>query len=202
MDRAKPGGKRQIRCAKCEESTPDFDIVNYGSIEKGYRRICTRCFNAEVAKLEGLDKFEHIRFDPVELADCEGKAHVFHFRTRLFGPGVALEAFEVRDGNPGGYQFQAIGDPQEDILALLARLIDKIRRALSVRHIRDGRFGPEIADHRVVRGRIAWDDLPDGQIPLLMIDGQEITWDAFGRMLMSYEGWQFKLEIRDKSEEL
>lgn len=37
---------------------------------------------------------------------------------------------------------------------------------------------------------------------MLIIDGKDITWDEFGQMFMSYEGWQFKLEIRDKSEEL
>jgi len=79
-------------------------------------------------------------------------------------------------------------------------LIDRIRRALSLRHIRDGSLGPEIADHGIVRGRIGWDDAEDGQIPVLIIDGQEIAWNTFGRMLMTYEGWQFKLEIRDKSE--
>jgi hypothetical protein len=39
-------------------------------------------------------------------------------------------------------------------------------------------------------------------VPLLIIDGKEITWNEFGRMLMSFEGWQFKMEVADKSEEL
>jgi hypothetical protein len=54
----------------------------------------------------------------------------------------------------------------------------------------------------VVRGKIEWGDCEDGSVPLLNVDGREITWQAFGRMLMSFEGWQFKLEIRDKSEDL
>jgi hypothetical protein len=29
-----------------------------------------------------------------------------------------------------------------------------------------------------------------------------VTWEQFGRLLMSYEGWQFKLDIRDRSEEV
>ena len=33
-------------------------------------------------------------------------------------------------------------------------------------------------------------------------DGQEISWEDFGRMLMSFEGWQFKLEIFDRSHEV
>ena len=59
-----------------------------------------------------------------------------------------------------------------------------------------------IADDGVVRARIEWDDAQDGRLPLLVIDGREIDWDQFGRMLMSYEGWQFKLTLADKSEEL
>jgi prevent-host-death family protein len=34
------------------------------------------------------------------------------------------------------------------------------------------------------------------------IDGRPVTWEAFGRMLLRYEGWQFKLEIYDLSEEI
>ena len=135
------------------------------------------------------------------LIDCDGQAHLFHFRTRLFGPGVALDAFEVRDGTPAGYQFQVIGEPEDDPLKLLARLIERIRRALSIKHVKVGNLGLQIAD-QVVRGRIEWDESQDGRVPLVTVDGREITWDEFGRMLMSFEGWQFKLEIRDKSDEL
>jgi hypothetical protein len=39
-------------------------------------------------------------------------------------------------------------------------------------------------------------------VPLLVIDGQEVSWDEFGRMLMSFEGWQFRVAIRDRSEEV
>lgn len=95
MDRVERGRTQQIRCANCGQITPGYDIVNYGSIGKGYQQLCSRCFNAEVAKSDGLDKFEHVRFDPVELADCTGVAHLFHFRTHLFGPGIALDAFEM-----------------------------------------------------------------------------------------------------------
>jgi hypothetical protein len=52
-----------------------------------------------------------------------------------------------------------------------------------------------------VQGRIGWDAAQDGRIPLLVVDGREITWEEFGRMMLTREGWQFRLEIRDKSEE-
>jgi hypothetical protein len=120
----------------------------------------------------------------------------------LFGTGVALDGFELCDGHPAGYQFQIIGDPEEDLLVLVGRLIERIRRGLSVKHLRNGTYGLQIADHRVVRGKIEWGDSEDGSVPQLNVDGREITWQEFGRMLMSFEGWQFKLEIRDKSEDL
>jgi hypothetical protein len=61
-------------------------------------------------------------------------------------------------------------------------------------------LGLQIAD-RVVRGRIEWDEDRDGSVPVLVIDGREVTWKSFGRMLMSFEGWQFQLKLLDKSEE-
>lgn len=55
----------------------------------------------------------------------------------------------------------------------------------------------------IVRGRIE-SDLESGEFPrkpLLIVDGREIGWEEFGHMLMGFEGWNFKLEIYDKSEE-
>jgi hypothetical protein len=182
------------------ESVPSFEVVSVGSIEKGYRELCSRCFNTEMAQLDGLMGFEHLDLKPVALTDADGKTHEFHFRVRLFGPGVALDAFEIRGGHPGGYQFQIIGEPEEDLLVLLGRLIEKIRRGLSQKHLKKDKYGVHIAD-RIVCGKIAWDEAQDGAVPLLNIDGREITWEEFGHMLMTFEGWQFKLEIRDKSEE-
>jgi hypothetical protein len=192
---------KQSRCSECGQSTPEYDIIHCGSVKQGYRQLCNRCFNSAIAKSGGLDKFEHLNFEPIRLEDCTGEPHDFHFRTHLFGTGVALDAFELRDGHPAGYQFQIIGDPEVDLLALLGRLIDRMRRALSVKHLNDGELGLQIAD-RVVRARIDWDESEDGQVPLVVIDGREITWEQFGHMLMTFEGWQFKLEIRDQSEEL
>ena len=202
MDPTKSGQDQQIRCASCGQNTPTYEIVNYGSMESGYKQICLQCLNKEMAEAMGLEGFEHAKFEPVGLTDCTGEVHEFHFRINLFGPGVAIDAFELRDGSPAGYQFQIIGDPEDDLLVLLGQLIQKIRRALSTKHLVDGQFGLQIADDRVVRGKIERDVDQDGRVPLLVIDGREITWDEMGRMLMSFEGWQFKLTIADKSDEL
>jgi hypothetical protein len=113
-----------------------------------------------------------------------------------------LDAFELRDGSPAGYQFQVIAEPEEDQLELLGRLIEKLRRALAVKHIADSEHGMQIAEPLVVRGLIDWNSDQGGITPLLVIDGREVSWNEFGRMISGFEGFQFKLEIRDKSEEI
>ena len=193
----------EFRCATCQALRPGYDIVSSGSVKGGYRQLCSRCHNSEVALADGLVGFEDARFDPVSLPDSTGQAHEFHFRTNLFGPGMAIDAFELRDGQRAGYSFQIIGDPQEDLLVLFGRLIEKMRRALALKHLVRGEGGQlRIADYFVVRARIGWDEAEQGRTPMLVIDGREIDWDEFGRMLMTFEGWQFKLNIADKSEEL
>lgn len=173
MDSAEPT-PRHVCCDGCGQSTPSHEIVHYGSIERRYRRLCSRCFNTQMAEAAGLEGFQDAKFEPVGLTDCMGELHEFHFRTHLFGTGVALDAFELRQGDPVGYFFQIIGDPEDDLWVLLGRLVEKMRRALSVQHLRKGDYGLEIADPGVVRGRIECDGAHDGRLPLLVIDGQEI----------------------------
>jgi hypothetical protein len=187
-------------CDTCRQEIAVCDSVHYGSTEAGYRLLCSRCFNEEVARQGDLD-FQHVQFDPVEMPDSAGATHQFHFRVHLLGDQVALNAFELKDGAPRGYEFQVLGDAEADLFSLMAQMIERMRRALAMRHLQKERGQFHIAD-MTARGHITWDSDEDGRVPLLVIDGHEITWDDFGRMLMTFEGFQFKLEIHDKSEEV
>jgi hypothetical protein len=154
----------------------------------------------------GID-FEHADFEPIRLADVDGVEHEFHFATQLIGDRVAIDAREVKDGEPiNGYEFQVIGfEPEGEIFELLGKLLEKMRRALSRKHLEEREFGLGIADHYTVRARIDCDlDAEDGfgdRRPLVVIDGKPVSWDHFGHMLMTFEGFQFKMEIYDPSEE-
>jgi hypothetical protein len=53
-------------------------------------------------------------FSDSALGGSERKLHEFYFRTFLFGTSVALDAFELRDGNPAGYQFQVTAEHEEE----------------------------------------------------------------------------------------
>jgi hypothetical protein len=187
------------RCEQCGTLTPPWDTIHCGSGDGRYELLCSRCFNARIAESAGFTDFENVRLDPIRMADCSGESHQFHFQIRLLGDGLALDAFELRGDLPAGYRFQLIGEPDDDVLLLLGRLVEKMRRALSVQHI-------DFRERRIidstVRGRIEWDEAQDGHLPLVVVDGKEVSWNDLGRMLMSMEGWQFRLDIADPSEEL
>jgi hypothetical protein len=193
---------RGLRCHTCGRAIAGFESVHYGSIEAGYRDLCNRCFNLEVAAAGEID-FSHVQFEPLAIPDAAGIPHRFHFEVRLLGDKVSLQAFELVDGGPGGYEFQVLGDAEEDLFELMGQMVPRIRRLLGQQHLKIDAHMPglHIADF-LVRGRITWDDNEDGRLPMLVIDGQEISWEQFGRMVMGFEGWQFKLEIRDRSEEI
>ncbi len=188
-------------CEACGTAVPSYDAVSYGSIERGYRELCTSCFNAEVARALGLERFEQVRLEPIVMTDCAGEQHEFHFRTRLLGDVTVLEAFELEAGVPGGYQFEILGEPDGQPLPLLGSLIERMRRSLSVRYLASDEDGARIAGQTVC-GRIEWDASGHGRVPLLVIDGRDVSWNEFGRMLMSFEGWQFQVAIRDRSEDV
>jgi len=147
-------------------------------------------------------RFEHPNYQPMTLPDIDGKEHQFHFNTQLLGDRIAISALEIKDGEHHGYKFEVIGyNPEEDTLELYQLLVDKMRRGLMQRHLKVNKYGLGIAEPDIVRARIGYDlENPDGG-PLLVIDGKEISWNEFGRMLMTFEGFQFRMEIYDITEE-
>jgi hypothetical protein len=190
------------QCAACGAVVPHHDTVNSVSEGHGDRLLCTGCFNREMARHTGLDDFGAVKFKPVRLSDANGTVHEFHFRSLLFGDQLSLEAFDsASEEEPSGYRFQILGDPLSDQFVLLGKLIEKMRRLLAVAHIRDSDLGLQIVDE-TVRGRIEWDGEEDAHGPCVVIDGRRVEWDELGRMLMAFEGWQFKLEVRDPSDEI
>lgn len=191
----------KIACSSCGKATPGYDTVRFKDSEH-YRDLCNYCYNATMAEISGLIYFENARFDPITLVDKAGVSHTFHFRYRLFVTGVSLDAFELVNDTPAGLQFRVIGEPDMDPFELLGQITLKIKGALAIRHLEEGPYGLCVADHGIVRGQIECDlEDPYRERPLLIIDGKEITWDQFGKILILHEGWRFKLKILGKDEE-
>lgn len=198
MKTALEEGTGMTLCEGCQKPTPDHDLVHYGSADS-FRTLCLRCVNEDMAERCDVD-FEHVQFEPITMTDHAGAVHEFHFSTRLLGDICSLEAFELRGGSRSGYQFQAIGDAEADLWELMAKLIERIRRALSVSYLCEDRGELHIAGQSV-SGRISCELDGDGFFsPALIVDGRDISWEEFGRMLSTFEGWQFKLQILDPSD--
>ncbi|MCB4862957.1 hypothetical protein K7W03_25575 [Sphingobium sp. PNB] len=180
----------QVQCHACHARVASYDLIHFGSMETGYRDLCSRCFNAEVART-GQIELEQVGFQPIDMSDAAGVKRRFHFLLLHLGDRVTLEAFEVQDSERRGYEFQILDDAQADLFELMARLVERMRRALSLRHLVDDGQRCSIAD-MTVRGRIGCDLESDDRVPMLVIDGREVSWEQFGQMLMTFEGWQFK----------
>jgi hypothetical protein len=94
-----------------------------------------------------------------------------------------------------------IADAEQDLFITFQALFERIRRELGRRHIEPEGSGYRITQADVVRGQISEDPDSFEQMPLLIIDGKPITWEALGRMVAPNVGFRFKLEIFDRSEE-
>jgi len=196
---------KAIPCERCGKLVPPHDLTHF-TTDGGPLLLCTQCFNADVAERVGIDDFDNHPLDPISIATVDGVVHHFHFQTRLLGDMVTLEAFELKEGEPSGYQFQLIGEPGEDRFIQLGRLVKRIRGALANKYLEDSKYGLQVKDMEV-KGKIEADtsdeaDVFGTRLPMLVIDGREVSWEQFGEMLMTFEGFQFKLQIVDSSDDL
>lgn len=188
------------KCDRCGKLVPPHDTVHYGNVSKA-ETLCTACFNRAVGESMGIE-IDEAKFEPVTLLDCDGRPHVLHVRRRLCATGQVVEAFELIGGAPGGYQFGILGEADGDPMELFAQLYERMRRGLARKHLVDDEYGARLAFPGPIRGYISSDYGREPEpLPVVVIDGREFTWEEFGRMLLSFEGWQFRLEIIDRTDE-
>jgi hypothetical protein len=191
----------QSKCERCGAVVQPYDTIHYGNVSKS-ETLCTACFNREAAKQMGLE-IDDASFEPITLPDATGRLCLLHVRHRFCPNGQVVEAFEVTDGAPSGYQFGILGEADADPMELFAQLYERIRRGLARRHLEEGELGTRLIFPGPIRGCISSDfDRDPEPLPVVVIDGREFTWEEFGRMLLSFEGWQFRLEIIDRTEEV
>jgi hypothetical protein len=191
---------RKKRCCDCETEVSNYDGV-YLSTGDTSRFLCSKCYNKSISEAIGLN-FDHLSFHPILLTDKDGTDHTFHFQTHLFGDKVNIQALEIKECEPKGYEFSVHGEAEDDLFDLFAKLVDRLHRELERKHIEPSDLTRyKITNEDIVRGHITWDDETDGLVPCIIIDGTELSWHEFGRMLMTYEGFHFKLEIFEGNEE-
>ena len=196
----KPGRMNLTQCTRCSREVPGHEGVEQSDGRGGSLGfVCGRCWTNIISDHRG-EAIGHVEVAPLTLTDAAHGSHVFHFR---FNPSPrSLKAFELLDGVPGGYGFGVIAEENEPTTSLVGRLVSRIREALARQHLEpcDITQGGLRIKGEVVRGRIELDDHHD--LPVAVVDGASVPWLQFGKMLMNYEGWQFRLEMVDPYDEL
>ncbi|WP_213233459.1 hypothetical protein [Caballeronia sp. NK8] len=103
-----------------------------------------------------MQVFGHSSFTPLRLRDADDNDHEFHFRSLLLGNQLSLEAFELAgDDEAAGYRFQILGKPHLGPFALLGQLIQRMKRALNMKHLQAYAGRLQIMD-LIVRSRFEW----------------------------------------------
>ena len=190
-------------CDSCKTQLQPHDNIMLKT-KDGYQHLCSHCYNEVMAEyLEEFD-YENVYFDPDVMTDSDGVEHTFTFSSRLIGAEqVVMEAIEVKDDGSAGYKFQIIDDTKTDPLERYKILYEKMKRGLGIKHIQpDDITKYSITDPGIVRGRITSDpDDVNDDMPMVVIDGKKVSWSEFGQMVSTYMGFNFRMDIFDKSEE-
>lgn len=186
-------------CEQCGKVKPAYGFTSLGS-ENGTssRDLCSVCYNRWCTERSGMRELADVELPPLRLSDSFGKEHTFYFDVRLT-TGLGIRAFELVDGAPGGHQFCIMEHPQTPVCEASARLVKRIREGLSVHYLQSSDFGP--AQNRLymkgsaINGRI--EERGHEMTPIVVIDGQEYSWEELGRFVSSHMGFNFRLETFD-----
>lgn len=185
------------KCQWCGNESSGYGMIVL-TIKKGESsQICTSCFNEYMSNMLEIKDFESYEKEII-FKDYDDVEHPFKITNRIHPTGVSWEAVETLEEDKIGYLFQTHQEFDEDPRVALERLYKKIEVGLSRKFIeRRVSFGREFNSLRndIAEGRIEWDEKYEVNIPKFIIDGEEYSLDELGRMLMSYERWNFKLEI-------
>ena len=190
------------RCERCKIEMPKYQRSVGLSSESGSAHICSECFSMEMAlRMEtAIDYFEPALY---EIKGKGKKKHTFYIDRMVFPTGVSLEAREIKRGEHKGYRIAVRGDMECDHDELLKTLFAKVEKAVVKKYLTLNQLGP-VKQHHIkgteVAGNIEWDERYGSSVPLLVIDGKEISWEELGRMLMSFEGWAFQLKIMEPNQ--
>jgi len=124
------------------------------------------------------------------VTDCSGQQRDFVFSCFRTSLGFGVQAEE--EGKEGkGFFFREF-DATSPYLALY-RLQRRIRKMMATRHIEELAPGDFQATHQTLRGRISY---AEGAVAFV-IDGQLLTLQQFEKLIATFEGFEFQLEIQD-----
>lgn len=191
------------KCQWCSKKSDEYGMValtlneNEPSIS-----ICNKCFNEYMADMLDVTDYDGFKKE-VTFVDCDKIEHIFQIIKRITPVGVLWEAIEFLDEERIGYIFKMHQDFEDNPMKVLEELYKRIENGLSRKFIeKEISLGKEFSylKEDMAEGRIEWDENYEGNIPKFNIDGEEYSLEELGRIMMAYEGWNFKLEITEPTE--
>ena len=166
--------------------------------------LCMECHNnllAEEMEIH-LIPFKHGVY---EFTGIGAKRHQFYIDRTVSPVGICFEADELTADNSAGYRVGVMDEVDCDQQLLFEKLQSKIKKTLSKKYLKTSThpYGGKYVSikENEVAGRLEYDDT-QVEISKVIVDGKEFTWEELGRMMNSFQGFQFKLKIYDMKEDL
>jgi hypothetical protein len=131
-----------------------------------------------------------------------------HFKIATFEvpSGLLSEAYEVIDSNLDDEPrvFHILSNFDSDIEKAELQLKGKIKKGINKRYLDNKDGNISICDGLEITGRILWDDNLDNSYfdYFFQVDGKKITIEKFIDLLKGVEGWNFKFQIIDTTDEI
>lgn len=125
-----------------------------------------------------------------------------HFKISTFPvpSGILSEAIEVvGDEKDEPYTFSILSPFDSDIENVELKLKAKIKRGINKRYLTTDGSGYELRNDEMA-GRFEWSSKNDETS--LIVDGKRISMGQLEKILAPYEGFQFRLQIIDPSDEI
>ena len=152
--------------------------------------LCGKCFNKAVAQAMEVPVPDPAEFAPLTVS-VGARRHTFVFHVYLNPGGLGIGAREHEPRDPeGGFEFEVLVPAIIPSKLAYEMLVKKIKKGIRTKSLTSD--GSRLKEHVAV-GRFRYESL--------VIDGGEVTWDEFRQILNCYEGWQFRLEVLDPSDD-
>lgn len=167
--------------------------------------LCDRCLNVRISARTGWPLLPDP--PPVEVVRAaDGREVRFRYRLTWAPSGGISAQAEEADQPPGdGFRFEVYGEHDRDPEAVLTQLRRIVQREVGRTYLQPDGFGEEVGGSAwtiagdEVAGRVDWSGDDMVREPSVVIDGRRFDWDEFGRMVASFEGWEFRLLLGDSS---
>ncbi|MDD2247367.1 MAG: hypothetical protein PHC39_09915 [Proteiniphilum sp.] len=166
--------------------------------------LCWECNNNLAAEYLGIDLIP-FRNGIYEYTGIRGKKHTFRINQIVHPVGIGYEADEITVDQSPGFKVAVMDNLDCDQAVLFDKLEAKIKKTIFKRYLKiskDSYFGKRIIiKNDEVVGRFEYDERNES-IPMVVIDGKAFSWDELGKMLTTYESFQFALKIYDMTDDI